>query len=108
MIKGCAKRVVVVKDADNGFFEEAFFIVRPRETPKSEEEYLDEAKSILKSGISTSGNFSPKKRQKNNTEKCTFFIKKRSKKHDFLLFFYGFFSASFLVFLLHFFGILPL
>ena len=47
MIKGCAKRVVVVKDVDSKLFEEAYFIVRPQHV-KNEEEYLGEAEKLLK------------------------------------------------------------
>ena len=30
MIKGCTKRVVVVKDVESDIFEEAYFIMRPK------------------------------------------------------------------------------
>ena len=52
MIKGCAKRVVVVKDGESKLFEEAYFIVRPQHQ-KNEEDYLGEAEKLLKEGAST-------------------------------------------------------
>lgn len=51
MIKGCQKRVVVVRDVDSTLFEEAFFIVRPckKETDAT---LLTEAGKLLQSGVS--------------------------------------------------------
>ena len=46
MIKGCAKRVVVVKDVESKLFEEAYFIVRPQGV-RTEDEYLGEAARLL-------------------------------------------------------------
>ena len=45
MIKGCAKRVVVVRNIDSSLFEEAFFIVKSGQSAKksTEEEFLGEA-----------------------------------------------------------------
>ena len=34
MIKGCAKRVVVVRNIDSSLFEEAFFIVKSGQSAK--------------------------------------------------------------------------
>ena len=55
MIKGCAKRVVVVKDIDSNLFEEAFFIVRPGNRSKkyAEEDFLGEAGRLVKAGSPT-------------------------------------------------------
>ena len=50
MIKGCTKRVIVVRDINSNFFEEAFFIVKPRQSIK-EQEYLTEANRIVKSDL---------------------------------------------------------
>ncbi len=54
MIKGCAKRVVVVKDVDSSLFEEAFFIVRAGMPNKhlTEEDYMTEAAGLVRSGNS--------------------------------------------------------
>ena len=50
MIKGCAKRVVVVKDIDSNLFEEAFFIVRQGTGAKkyAKEDFLGEAGRLVK------------------------------------------------------------
>lgn len=56
MIKGCAKRVVVVKDIESNLFEEAFFIVKPGSKSKkyAEEDFLNEAGKIVKHGLPSS------------------------------------------------------
>ena len=50
MIKGCAKRVVVVRNMDSNLFEEAFFIVKAGQGAKksTEEEFLGEAERLVK------------------------------------------------------------
>lgn len=50
MIKGCAKRVVVVRNIDSSLFEEAFFIVKSGQSAKksTEEEFLGEAERLVK------------------------------------------------------------
>ena len=50
MIKGCAKRVVVVRNMDSNLFEEAFFIVKAGQSAKksTEEEFLGEAERLVK------------------------------------------------------------
>lgn len=55
MIKGCAKRVVVVRDIESNFFEEAFFIVRQGSPSrvKSESDFINEANRIVKSDLSS-------------------------------------------------------
>lgn len=53
MIKGCTKRVVVVRDIGSNFFEEAFFIVKQgsSERVKSDSDFLNEADRIVKSDL---------------------------------------------------------
>lgn len=52
MIKGCAKRVVVVKDIESKLFEEAFFIVRAGSSVRQgEKDCLGEAREILKNHL---------------------------------------------------------
>lgn len=52
MIKGCAKRVVVVKDIESKLFEEAFFIVRAGSSASGgEKDCLGEAREILKNHL---------------------------------------------------------
>ncbi len=52
MLKGCSKRVVVVKDIESGLFEEAYFIVRTGAWEKNmpEEACLREASRLAASG----------------------------------------------------------
>lgn len=56
MIKGCTKRVVVVRDIGSNFFEEAFFIVKQgsSERVKSDSDFLNEADRIVKSDLARS------------------------------------------------------
>ena len=55
MIKGCAKKVVVVRDINSNFFDEAFFIVKAGAQRKSrsgkESDYINEAHRIVKSDL---------------------------------------------------------
>lgn len=64
MIKGCSKRVVVVKDIDSKLFEEAFFIVKPENAKKyAEADYLGEAgrlATLSAAGSEGQGSFPPK------------------------------------------------
>ncbi len=56
MIKGCSKRVVVVKDIESKLFEEAFFIVKSGSSKKyAESEYLNEARRLAVIGSESSG-----------------------------------------------------
>ena len=51
MIKGCTKRVIVVKDVRSDIFEEAYFILRPSQQSnapeKSSNDILTEANRIV-------------------------------------------------------------
>ena len=53
MIKGCTKRVIVVKDIDSNFFDEAFFIVKPLAAKRGvkEPDFINEAHRIVKSDL---------------------------------------------------------
>ena len=54
MIKGCAKRVVVVRDINSNFFEEAFFIVKAgagKQNAAKENDYINEAHRIVRSDL---------------------------------------------------------
>lgn len=54
MIKGCSKRVIVLKDTGSDFFEEAYFILKPqRESGKcrTDGEFLAEAQKIIKKNL---------------------------------------------------------
>ena len=49
MIKGCNKRVIVMKDTGNDMIEEAFFIIKPEASKSgfSESDMLKQANRIL-------------------------------------------------------------
>lgn len=49
MIKGCSKRVIVMKETGNDMIEEAFFILKPGIQKKSlsESDLVTQAKSLL-------------------------------------------------------------
>ena len=53
MIKGCTKRVIVVKNIESDIFEEAYFIVRPSpvkaKSTLCENDFLSEADRIVSS-----------------------------------------------------------
>lgn len=53
MIKGCTKRVIVVKDIESNFFDEAFFIVKPDSAKRvsKEADFINEANRIVKSDL---------------------------------------------------------
>ena len=53
MIKGCTKRVIVVRDIESNFFDEAFFIVKSGSSKRvaSESDYINEASRIVKSDL---------------------------------------------------------
>lgn len=53
MIKGCTKRVIVVKDIESNFFDEAFFIVKPQSVKRvgKESDFINEAHRIVKSDL---------------------------------------------------------
>lgn len=50
MIKGCSKRVIVVKDPESRLFEEAYFIIRPHTPADGDKTYLAEADRLLSCG----------------------------------------------------------
>ncbi len=49
MIRGCSKKVIVVKDTGSSMFEEAYFIINPKETARKYSDFLDEANRIIAS-----------------------------------------------------------
>ena len=53
MIKGCAKRVVVVREMDSKLFEEAYFIVKSgvKSRKYAQEDYIGEAGRIVKTQL---------------------------------------------------------
>ena len=98
MIKGCAKRVVVVKDIDSNFFEEAYFIVKQGSGRSTrEDDYIGEAHRIVRydlpsmQGADSSVCDIKLKSYGNakNTVKRNK-LRKRSLLRDFLLFMFGF------------------
>lgn len=61
MIKGCTKRVVVIKDVQSDMFEEAYFILKPqtgkRKTVSSQSAFLTEANRLVSQNCDLSGVF---------------------------------------------------
>ena len=49
MIKGCSRKVIVVKKPGNGIFEEAYFILSPGESGRKQYDFLLEANRIIDS-----------------------------------------------------------
>lgn len=49
MIKGCSRKVIVVKDPGSDLFEEAYFIVSPKESERRYGDFLLEANRIIQS-----------------------------------------------------------
>ncbi len=54
MIKGCAKRVIVVKNTNSEMFDEAYFIVNPKRGERKQSDFLAEANKIISSEFGTS------------------------------------------------------
>ncbi len=48
MIKGCSRKVIVVKDPGSNLFEEAYFIVSPGESERKYGDFLLEANRIIR------------------------------------------------------------
>lgn len=90
MIKGCAKRVVVVRNIDSALFEEAFFIVKSGQSAKksTEEEFLGEAGRLVKAvpGAEQTADAFEKDKEKNESEtsgeRFRFSAKKNADKGD--------------------------
>ncbi len=63
MIKGCAKRVVVVRDIESNFFEEAFFIVKQgsNAAKSGEGDFINEANRIVKHNLPSKNMFTTSK-----------------------------------------------
>ncbi len=103
MIKGCTKRVIVVKDVDSKFFDEAFFIVRPglSKTKYGEEDYLSEAGKIVRKNGEPFAKDNPPYFAAVGEKK-----KRRSRLRDLLLFFFGFWTSVVLCSLIYYSGIL--
>ena len=47
MLRGCQKKVVVLKDTGSDMFEEAYFIVKPEIEKKSDFDIISEATKII-------------------------------------------------------------
>lgn len=47
MIKGCSRKVIVIKNPGSDLFEEAYFIVSPREAERQYGDFLTEANRII-------------------------------------------------------------
>lgn len=104
MIKGCAKRVVVVKDIESNFFEEAFFIVKPGKMQEKYHEgaYINEANRIVKSDLNfKNASVLPCKTVKKNVNK-----KNISICRDTLMFIFGFGISAVLCTFIYYSGIL--
>lgn len=90
MIKGCTKRVIVVKDVSSDIFEEAYFILRPssekNHKPQSRSDILKEANRIVASRECDSTN--------GNTVKISAGKPKRAVLRDAAFFVFGFFVAA--------------
>lgn len=82
MIKGCTKRVVVVKDVQSDIFEEAYLIMRPKSEKskghKGQNDILSEANRIVLDKSSsenrTSVTFEKKRRGKITVRDMAFFF----------------------------------
>ncbi len=88
MIKGCTRRVIVVKNVTSDIFEEAHFYLRASsvsEKSHSEADFLSEANRIVSSHDASSAVFPivslPKKKTRHSLRDALFFV-------------FGFFSAA--------------
>ena len=99
MIKGCTKRVIVVKDIESNFFDEAFFIVKPQSSKQvgKESDYINEAHRIVKSDLPKCQIYGTSPTVSQNVLTVT---SKKPKARDALMFIFGFgVSAVFCTFI---------
>ncbi len=47
MLKGCQRKVIVIKNPGSELFEEAYFIVKPLDKARKESDFLAEANRII-------------------------------------------------------------
>ena len=107
MIKGCAKRVVVVRDIDSNFFEEAFFIVKQGydKRKSSESDYINEAGRILKSDLPVySDNIYPAGLTLSKIQSSKSYRRKNISR-DLLMFIFGFGLSAIMCTLIYYSGI---
>lgn len=100
MIKGCTKRVIVVKDIESNFFDEAFFIVKPLSSKQvsKESDYINEAHRIVKSDLKGCRTYETSHEASQNI--ITVNREKKPKLRDALMFIFGFgVSAVFCTFI---------
>ena len=62
MIKGCAKRVIVVKNTNSEMFDEAYFIVNPKKRNGKQGDFLAEANKIISSEFETGNKYRKNKK----------------------------------------------
>ena len=105
MIKGCTKRVIVVKDIESNFFDEAIFIVKPQSSKHAgkEADFINEAHRIVKSDLSREDinpalSFAEVQQKRIN--------KKHQSLRDALMFVFGFGASAVFCTLIYYSGIL--
>lgn len=75
MIKGCSRRMIILKDTGSDFFEEAYFVLKsgsPFCALRSEKDFVAEANRIVAESRSGSG-FPPLPHPQKNSKKRLFF-----------------------------------
>ncbi|MBR5308062.1 MAG: hypothetical protein IKU43_04770 [Clostridia bacterium] len=55
MIKGCSRRVIVIKHPESELFEEAYFIVNPKKSERRQSDLLAEASRIISQRTTSAG-----------------------------------------------------
>ncbi len=92
MIKGCTKRVIVVKDVSSEIFEEAYFILRPVSSKvkaaHSQSDIMREANRIVSSNECDSSC------NAGRISLCRADRQKSGKARDVLLFLFGFLTSA--------------
>lgn len=80
VLKGCTKRVIVIKDSASGLFDEAVFFVKPQSEGYSENDFIREANKLISNKM-TNGDrvkaslpIKHKKAQKNTKRDIFFFV----------------------------------
>ncbi len=84
MIKGCNKRVIVMKDVGNSVFEEAFFILKPGTEKTAQTDILFQAQKIIDENEKTT---------QNGGREIIYNVDKERKKKSAPLFFAGAFTG---------------
>ncbi|MBR7184421.1 MAG: hypothetical protein IKD37_02310 [Clostridia bacterium] len=53
MVKGCQRRIILLRETGSAIFEEAYFLVKPEQADASEQRMIAEANRIIEENLIT-------------------------------------------------------